>query len=90
MNSKAQLTVDIIAKVAERKMTIANAAKLNEDTLGFPDPQSVSIDVISTYHKTVSITAMLKCLYQALYEAKDDGRYNVKISDIGQYSTLLS
>ena len=28
MNSKAQLTVDIIAKVAERKMTIANAAKL--------------------------------------------------------------
>ncbi len=28
MNSKAQLTVDVIAKVAERKMTIANAAKL--------------------------------------------------------------
>jgi transposase len=28
MNSKAQLTVDVIAKVAERKITIANAAKL--------------------------------------------------------------
>ena len=28
LNSKAQLTVDIIAKVAERKITIANAAKL--------------------------------------------------------------
>ena len=28
LNSKAQLTVDIIAKVAERKVTIANAAKL--------------------------------------------------------------
>lgn len=28
LNSKAQLTVDVIAKVAERKITIANAAKL--------------------------------------------------------------
>ena len=28
MDSKAQLTVDIIAKVAERKITIVNAAKL--------------------------------------------------------------
>ena len=28
MDSKAQLTVDIIAKVAERKITIINAAKL--------------------------------------------------------------
>ena len=28
MNSKAQLTVDVISKVAERKITIANAAKL--------------------------------------------------------------
>ena len=28
MDSKAQLTVDIIAKVAERKMSIINAAKL--------------------------------------------------------------
>lgn len=28
LNSKAQLTVDIIAKMAERKITIANAAKL--------------------------------------------------------------
>jgi len=27
MDSKAQLTVDIIAKVAERKMSIINAAK---------------------------------------------------------------
>ncbi len=27
-NSKAQLTVDVIAKVAEHKITIANAAKL--------------------------------------------------------------
>ncbi|WP_205008000.1 helix-turn-helix domain-containing protein, partial [Salmonella enterica] len=28
LNSKAQLTVDVIAKVAERKITIANATKL--------------------------------------------------------------
>ena len=28
MDSKAQLTIDVIAKVAERKITIANAAKL--------------------------------------------------------------
>jgi predicted DNA-binding transcriptional regulator YafY len=28
MDSQAQLTVDIITKVAERKITIANAAKL--------------------------------------------------------------
>ncbi|WP_323658998.1 hypothetical protein [Pectobacterium versatile] len=28
LNSKAQLTVDVIAKVAERKITVANAAKL--------------------------------------------------------------
>ena len=28
LNSKAQLTVDVIAKVAERKITIANAVKL--------------------------------------------------------------
>ena len=28
LNSKAQLTVDVIAKVAERKITIANAAKI--------------------------------------------------------------
>lgn len=28
LNSKAQLTVDVIAKVAERRITIANAAKL--------------------------------------------------------------
>jgi|GEM_PF-6125475 len=28
MNSKAQLTVEIIAKIAEYKMTIANATKL--------------------------------------------------------------
>ena len=28
MDSKAQLTVDIIAKVAERKITIVNAARL--------------------------------------------------------------
>ncbi|MEC5317547.1 helix-turn-helix domain-containing protein [Brenneria populi subsp. brevivirga] len=28
LNSKAQLTVDVIAKVAERKITIANAAQL--------------------------------------------------------------
>ncbi|WP_143678263.1 helix-turn-helix domain-containing protein, partial [Vibrio ostreicida] len=28
MNSKAQLTVDVIAKVAEGKLTITNATKL--------------------------------------------------------------
>lgn len=28
LNSKAQLTVDVITKVAERKITIVNAAKL--------------------------------------------------------------
>ncbi|QWA10365.1 helix-turn-helix domain-containing protein [Sodalis ligni] len=28
LNSKAQLTMDVIAKVAEHKITIANAAKL--------------------------------------------------------------
>ncbi|BFT30577.1 hypothetical protein D210916BOD24_17530 [Alteromonas sp. D210916BOD_24] len=28
LNSKAQLTVDVIAKVAEHKITIANATKL--------------------------------------------------------------
>ena len=28
LNSKAQLTVDVIAKVAERKITIANATEL--------------------------------------------------------------
>lgn len=28
LNFKAQLTVDVIAKVAERKITIANATKL--------------------------------------------------------------
>ena len=28
LNSKAQLTVDVTAKVAERKITIANAIKL--------------------------------------------------------------
>lgn len=28
LNSKAQLTIDVIAKVAEHKITIANAAKL--------------------------------------------------------------
>ena len=28
LNSKAQLTVDVITKVAERKITIANATKL--------------------------------------------------------------
>ncbi len=28
LNSKAQLTVDVIANVAERNITIANAAKL--------------------------------------------------------------
>ena len=28
MNSRAQLTVDVISRVAEHKMTIANAAKL--------------------------------------------------------------
>ena len=33
LNSKAQLTIDIIAKVSERKITIANAVKLLSEVI---------------------------------------------------------